>query len=346
MKILVVRFRQIGDSIVSSVICKTLKESFPEAQIDYVLYEESAPLFEEQEYISNVIKISKKEQKNIIKYLGKVWKVTRQEYDIIIDIMSTPKSELFSLLSTKAKFKIGRKKDYRGYTYTHKIEEPKNGEDKPEKFLKMLKPLEENGYTIKYDKNYSFSFKEKEIKDIRKKMENAGVDFKKILIPFAITSRKPEKEYPKDLMEKLARLILNKYDCEIILYYSPAEKEGAINFHKRLELDKRIISNISTKNIRELGIMLSQCDIFVGNEGGPRHLAQGVGIPTVSIFGPNSKKKDWLSKDNPMHLAIDIQDIQCEGIENLSHEEKYRLMTPEKIMELVEEGIDKIEKRK
>lgn len=37
MKILVVRFKQIGDAILSSVICNTLKRTFPEAEVDYVV---------------------------------------------------------------------------------------------------------------------------------------------------------------------------------------------------------------------------------------------------------------------------------------------------------------------
>ena len=36
--------------------------------------------------------------------------------------MSTPKSELFTLFSRGAKYRIGRAKKKRGYTYTHKIE--------------------------------------------------------------------------------------------------------------------------------------------------------------------------------------------------------------------------------
>lgn len=33
MKILVVRFKQIGDAILSSVICKSLKETYPDAKV-------------------------------------------------------------------------------------------------------------------------------------------------------------------------------------------------------------------------------------------------------------------------------------------------------------------------
>ncbi len=61
MKILVIRFKQIGDAVLSSPICMTLKKTFPNAQIDYVLYEHIAPLFENHNGIDNVIKITKEE---------------------------------------------------------------------------------------------------------------------------------------------------------------------------------------------------------------------------------------------------------------------------------------------
>ena len=72
MKILVVRFKQIGDSILASPMCNTLKKTFPDAEIDYVLYEHVSPIFKNHKYIDNVISITKEEQKNPFKYIAKV----------------------------------------------------------------------------------------------------------------------------------------------------------------------------------------------------------------------------------------------------------------------------------
>ena len=83
------------------------------------MYEHIAPIFEKYQGIDNVIKITKEEQKNPFKYIKKVWQVTRNHYDIVIDIMSTPKSELFTLFSRGAKYRIGRaKKKKRLYIYS------------------------------------------------------------------------------------------------------------------------------------------------------------------------------------------------------------------------------------
>ncbi|RGJ29485.1 glycosyltransferase family 9 protein, partial [Fusobacterium varium] len=169
MKILIIRFKQIGDAVLSSVICNTLKKSFPEAEIDYVVYEHIAPLFKNHPYIDNVISITKDEQKNPLKYIAKAWKVTRKKYDIVIDIMSTPKSEMFTLFSLKSKYRIGRRKKYRGFTYTHKISEPVDSKDKVDKFLKILAPLEEE-YKILYDNNYIINISQDEKENMRRKM--------------------------------------------------------------------------------------------------------------------------------------------------------------------------------
>ena len=340
MKILIVRFKQIGDSILASPMCNTLKKSFPDAEVDYVVYEHVAPIFENHKYIDNVISISKAEQKNPFKYLAKVWKVTRKKYDIVIDIMSTPKSEVFTLFSPGAEYRIGRKKKHRGYTYTHKIEEPRDAKDKVDKFLKMLKPLEEK-YDIKYDSNYIITITPEEKEYMKNKMEKAGVDFSKPVVACAVNSRVPAKVYPVDNMVKAIKKLLNDLDIQIIFYYSPDEKAFAKNVHENmLENGKRIFSNIETSSIRELGMLLSNCDMFFGNEGGPRHLAQSLDVPSFAIFSPSSSKKEWLSNANDRHQGVEPYDLK-ENTEGMTRDEVYRLITPEYVVSKVEEMFSK-----
>lgn len=337
MKILVVRFKQIGDSILASPICNTLKNTFPNAEIDYVLYEHVTPLFKNHKYIDNIISITKEEQKNPFKFLTKVWKTTRKKYDIIIDVMSTPKSEFFSLFSLGAKYRIGREKRWRGYSYNYKISEPKEAENKIEKFLCMLKPLEKE-YTLKYDHNFQINISSEEKLYLKNKMINAGINFSKPIIACAVNSRVPYKVYPIDYMVEVIKTLLNDLkDIQIIFYYSPDEKEFAKNVHENLlNNDKRIFSNIETKSIRELAMLLANCDLFFGNEGGPRHLAQALDIPSFAIFSPTSSKKEWLVYGNERHQGIAPNDITT-NFDKMTSIEIYRLIKPEYVVKKVEE---------
>ena len=340
MKILVVRFKQIGDSILASPICNSLKKSFPEAQVDYVVYEHIAPLFEKHKYIDNTISITKEEQKNIFKYIKKVKKITNNNYDIIIDIMSTPKSELFTLFSLKSKYRIGRFKKRRGYTYTHKIEEPKNAIDKVDKFLKMLKPLEKD-YNIIYDNNYFITITKEEKSYLKDKMINAGVDFSKPIFICAINSRVERKVYPIDKMVTLIEKVIDNLKGQVIFFYSPDEKDFALNVHKKLNNNPNIFTNIETKSIRELAMLISNCDMFFGNEGGPRHLAQSLNIPSFSIFCKHSSKKEWLSNSNEFHQGVEPSDFS-NNVDSLTDSEAYDLIKPEYIFEKIKEIYDSI----
>lgn len=328
MKILVIRFKQIGDSILASSICNSLKKTFPDSKIDYVLYEHVSPLFKHDKYIDNAITIINEERKNPFKYLFKVFKITRKKYDIVIDIMSTPKSELFTLFSLRAKYRIGRFKKYRGYTYTNKVKESKNAKDKVDKFLAMLKPLEKD-FNIKYDPSYSINVTGEEKLYMKEKMIAAGINFSKPIFACAINSRVPRKIYPIDNMIQVIQTLIDTLDIQIIFYYSPDEKKFANKTHRKLNNNKNIFSNIETSSIRELAMLLSNCDLFFGNEGDPRHLAQALDIPSFAVFSPESSKKEWLANKNERHSRVEPQDFKIQ--ENMTRDEIYRLITPEYI---------------
>ena len=334
MKILVVRFKQIGDAILSSVICNTLKRTFPEAEIDYVVYEHISPLFENHKYIDNVISITKEEQKNPFKYLAKVWKVTRKKYDIVIDIMSTPKSEVFTLFSLGSRYRIGRRKPKRGYTYNYKIDEPRDAKDKVDKFLKMLKPLEQE-YKVMYDNNYIITLTFEEKSQMRKRMLDAGIDFSRPVYICAANSRRESKIYNTEKMKKIVERVRDELKGQIIFFYSPDEKDFIMKFYEKFENKRDLFVNINTKSIRELAMVIANCNFFFGNEGGPRHLAQSLDIPSFAIFSPSASKKEWLSNANERHQGVEPNDVRnCEG---LDYKGQYNLINPDYVFDKIEE---------
>ena len=334
MKILVVRFKQIGDAILSSVICNTLKRTFPEAKVDYVVYEHISPLFENHKYIDNVISITKEEQKNPFKYLAKVWKVTRKKYDIVIDIMSTPKSEVFTLFSLGSRYRIGRRKPKRGYTYNYKIDEPRDAKDKVDKFLKMLKPLEQE-YKVMYDNNYIITLTFEEKSQMRKRMLDAGIDFSRPVYICAANSRRESKIYNTEKMKKIVERVRDELKGQVIFFYSPDEKDFIMKFYEKFENKRDLFVNINTKSIRELAMVIANCDFFFGNEGGPRHLAQSLDIPSFAIFSPSASKKEWLSNANERHQGVEPDDVG--NYEDLDYKGQYNLIDPDYVFDKIEE---------
>ncbi len=333
---------RIGDAILTLPLCHSLKLTFPNAQVDYVLYEEMAHLFYGHPYVDNVITIKEKDRKNIFKYLKKVYEITREKYDIVIDVMSTPKSELFCLFSLNSPYRIGRYNKKRGIFYTHKQKEPESL-NKVDKFLKqLLSPLEKDGYELKLDYDFKFSAKPEEKNKYKKLMEDMGVDFSKKIVAFSIYSRIKSKIYPMEKMKQIVQYLIDKYDAQIIFFYSKDQKEAIQEIHKEMGNNKNIFSTIETPTINDLVPLFENCDYFIGNEGGGRHLAQAVGLASLGIYHPNSDLKEWLPFPSNKNMGIipfdtlSYHSLSEEKYKNLSHEEKWNLIEPKMITNLID----------
>ena len=70
-KILVIRFRQIGDSILAIALCSTLKRSFPTAEVHFVVNKNIAPLYEGHPDIDKIFTFDKNENKPFHVYIKK-----------------------------------------------------------------------------------------------------------------------------------------------------------------------------------------------------------------------------------------------------------------------------------
>lgn len=344
INILVIRFKRIGDAILTLPLCHSLKLTFPNATVDYVLYEEVAHLFYDHPYIDNVITIKKDEQKNIFKYFKKVYKITRKKYDVIIDVMSTPKSEFFCLFSMGSPLRIGRYKKKRGFTYTHKTKETESL-NKIDKFLKqLLSPIKEAGFDLKISYDFKFSSSTEEKENYKNLMLNAGVDFSKSVVAFSIYSRVEHKIYPIEKMKEVVKYLIDKYDSQIIFFFSPDQKESIQNIHKELGNNKNIFSSIETPTIKDLVPFLENCDFYIGNEGGARHLAQGIGIPSLAIFSPSSELKEWLPFPDEKNMGLSpytsLKDlnISIKEFSKMTTQEQFNLIS----VKMICNSIDKL----
>jgi len=229
MKILVIRYKAIGDVLLTSTICSSLRKSFPDSQIDYLIYSASYPLFERSKDIDNVIELTSEKTKNPFKYIVTAWRITRAKYDIVIDATSTHKSALFSLFSLGAKYRIGRQKknNKQSLFYTHTVKAI--SEDKIEQKMELLKPLSDAGYKIIYSRDMKIDLLDDEREKTRNKLVSAGVDFTKPIFAFSVSSKYSHKMWSLDYMKDVAEHCLNKHGAQIIILPGMPHEREAIN---------------------------------------------------------------------------------------------------------------------
>lgn len=311
MKILVIRYKFIGDVLMTSVICNSLKQTFPQSQVDYMVHDISASLFANHPYIDNVIPITISERHNPWQYFKTVLRVAKHRYDIIIDASSIEKTKIISLLSPQATYRIGRKKKWRNnLAYTHAIPKTAEKGDKIEQRLNMLAPLENTGINVIKDNHMIVNLTDSEKGFMRQYMVKQGIDFKKTILAFSVSAKLSQKKWRSDYMQQVVKHCLDKYDVHIVLYAGAEHELHDIkNFHQKLDSHPAIFSNIKTNNIRDLAALFANCHMFIGNEGGPRHISQALDLPSVAIFSPSADRVSWLPCKSARYRGIEWRDV-------------------------------------
>jgi len=350
-RILVIRFKWIGDVMLTSVLCNSLKKSFPDSSLDYLMHEAAASLFEDHPFIDNVIALSTKQHKNPLRYLATLVTLGRTPYDLIIDAQSTNKSELVCLFcSTRKAICIGRYKPKRGRFYSHtENATPELGHKIIER-LSLLKPLAQLGFNIQYDSTMAITVPKQIKLKFRQELKNQGVSFNQPVFVFAVTAKLAHKKWSLQQLQEVAHHCLVNYKAQLVLYYgSNAELEDVHQFHDNMESNPNIISSIKTNNLMELAALIANCDLFVGNEGGPRHIAQSLGVPSVAVFSPSAKKSEWLPSDSLAHQGLEWDDVVVKtkaekdaihaqlNIASEQYTRLYKLITAQAVIDLVDD---------
>lgn len=355
-KALIISFSGIGDAVLTEVLCENLKKIYKDITVDMVVKDNSFPLFLNNPNIDNVIPYYNKDRKKVLEYIKKTWRVTRKKYDIILDVESTPRSELFSLFGISAKFRMGwykiskhkflGMKVKRGFFYNNKIIR-NNKKNVVENIIKFIEPLLKDTSLENYEKVYEFKINitDKEKEDAKKLMENIGMNLAKKTIICGVNAVSGAKRWKREYMAEVLKYILDNYDYQLLFFYTPNEKEYTVSLAEELKSNK-VFYGIETKDSRDLAKLMVNCDYYFGNEGGARHIAQALELPSLAIFSPDAAKKDWLvNNGNFIYDGIESGDILGDEVYKMNERERYDVIRPDHVLEKLKPKLDELKKR-
>ena len=329
--ILIIRFRRVGDSVLTMALCHSLRLSFPKAQIHFVINSGIACLFNGHADIDRVIPFNDRENHGL-NYIKKVGALMREtHYDVIIDMRSTPKTLLFSLFSLSTPYRIGRKKWYNHGVHNYRIETP-DGMDRVQSNLHLMEPLAAEAKLIK-DEQFLLYITEEEKQTYRNYMQQQGIDFQKPIVLAAVTTRIPHKSWPRERMTEILKRIIDTYHPQLIFNYSgPEEEKAAREYYDTLHQDSHIFMNVKADTLRQLCALCSLSNFFFGNEGGPRHISQAFQVPSFAIFPPDIDKDFWLPGQSERYQGISPDDsVAPEHQIEMSYSERMSLITVEDV---------------
>jgi ADP-heptose:LPS heptosyltransferase len=96
--------------------------------------------------------------------------------------------------------------------------------------------------------------------------------------------------------------LITRHSAQILLV---GNKEDATIGDKLLQDQawaRSVIRSEGNTSLMLLAALLKRCALFIGGDSGPLHMANAVGIPTVSIFGPSDP--NLVAPRGPQHRVI------------------------------------------
>jgi heptosyltransferase-2 len=120
----------------------------------------------------------------------------------------------------------------------------------------------------------------------------------------------PEKRWPLEKFAEGARCLASRPDTQVIVFSDPQRYGESLASIPGV--------SVARTTLRELVALIAQCDVLVCNDSGPMHIAGGLGIPTVAVFGSGVAR--WFAPVGGGHEQVtdDGAADTGEGIENVA----------------------------
>jgi len=317
MKIAIVKLSAMGDIIHAMVALQYLKKANPDVQIDWIVEQGFASVLEGNPHIDNILPVNlkaiKKEKLKLFEQLKLVKAYAKNNYDLVIDAQGLIKSAMVAKLL--GKYRAGFSKDsiregIASYMYTQKVNIAYDANTIDRNAKVMSEPL---GVDITpqmiQDKEAFLFYKDTSVLEslLSKDKQN---------IIFVIGSTWESRNYPKEKFAQIADVLQENV---LIAWGNEAEKERA----EWIERQSPYAKALPKINLNDLKAIIGKSDLLIGNDTGPTHMAWGLNIPSITIFGPTPVNRVYETAINKVvnsssevnHYKLNKEDFSISEIE-------------------------------
>ena len=117
------------------------------------------------------------------------------------------------------------------------------------------------------------------------------------------------KQWPIEYFAVVIDQLAEEHGARIVLTGAPGEEPVAAAIMRRLRHPDAVTSMIGTSPLAELPRLMGGASLFLGNDSGIKHIAAGLGIPTVGIHGGTLDPREW-GPVGPNAVAL-ARDMVC-----------------------------------
>ena len=302
-RVLVVRLRSVGDTVLATPSLHALRRFLPGARIDVLLEDWVAPLLEGSADVDRVVAVRRKSKSSRLRVARSL---RAEKYDVVYNLHGGSTAALLTP-ATGARQRVG----YADYAYAslHNHAAPPSsqlwGRAKTHSAEQQLALLGWTGVPVTDRPATRLAVSTDAASRVAQRLRDAGVDESD---PFVLIHPAAAFDTKTWAAEKFARVVehLAARGLSAVAVAGPGESRVVEEVRAHLRAPLASFTDLS---LPELTALASRAALFVGNDSGVAHVAAAVRVPQVVIFG-SSNVAHWRPW-SPVAAEVVREEMPC-----------------------------------
>lgn len=268
---------RLGNQLLITPLVQDVIATFPKCEIDLFVNGGLAPIiFKNYTNINRIIRLPRKPFKEITKYVKGWLSLKKYNYDIVINVVENSSSGRLSAQFVNSKYKFfGDDVDDIQLKYNDYEHIAKYPVYNFRHYLTKLGFKENNSPVPNLDLKLSPS----ELAEAKKTLYSIVQNDKKTICIFTFATA--DKCYPESWWAPFYDRLKAEYSDYNIIEVLPVENVSQIGFKA---------PTFYSKDVREIGALIANTEVFIGGDSGIMHLASASRTPTVGLFSRDNIK--------------------------------------------------------
>ena len=306
-RVLVVRLRSIGDTVLATPSLFALKRFLPQAAIDILVEDWVAPVLESHPCIDSVITVRKG---HAVSRALVARRLRANRYDVVYNLHGGTTATLLTR-ATGAKHRVG----FETYQYArlHNHLAPSSSalwrREKTHSAEQQLALLGWTGVPVSDRPRTRLAVTPDASAAVETKLRNAGLSDKPFVVvhPAAAFAT---KQWSAENFGQITRE-LSEQGLPVVVITTPSQKETLAELQRHAAAPVVSFNDLSLPKVTAL---LARARLFVGNDSGIAHMAAAVETPAVVIFGSSNRAhwRPWVSDAPGSAAEIVFEEMDCQ----------------------------------
>lgn len=330
-RVLVVRLRSIGDTVLATPSLIALRKFLPETEIDILLEDWVAPVLEGFDAVDNILTVGKDKRSRI----ETAWKIRRNAYDVVFNLHGGTTATFF-VRASGAKYRVGLASYQYNFLYTHRAPSPVEfwQTEHAHSAEQQLGLLGFVGVPVADKPKSRLVITESARNSLEKKLLPITIHQSSFALIHPVAAF-DTKQWATENFARVAEF-LNAKNLQIIAVAT--KKERGVLEKLRAE-SKAPIEVFDDLTLPEITVLASRAKIFVGNDSGIAHIVAAVETPSVVIFGSSNINhwRPWTKAPNEIvYEKMDCQPCAGHVCKKFDKAECIRRVTVKQVVEAAE----------